>query len=91
MLAPARPPVAGHRPRALRSSEALQKAIVNALRETGRADLQSVHVQVANEQVRLTGLVQSYYAKQTAQVVAMSVADRGHLENDLNVTHTAHT
>jgi osmotically-inducible protein OsmY len=63
----------------------LREIVERRLRQTGLLDLQQVQLSESNGCVHLRGTVQSYYAKQTAQVVAASVPGVTLIRNELAV------
>jgi osmotically-inducible protein OsmY len=56
-----------------------------ALRDSGHWELQRVAVTARGGRVRLDGLVRTFYVKQQAQTVAMSVDGVSRLENEVVV------
>lgn len=85
MLAPARLSASGRRPRTFSTPQSLRDAVVRALRQSGHADLQNLEVNERDGSVRLSGVVQSYFAKQTAQIIAVHVPGICQLDNEISV------
>jgi osmotically-inducible protein OsmY len=63
----------------------LRETVEQQLRQTDLGDLRHVQISESNGRVHLRGTVQSFYAKQTAQVVAASVPGVTLIRNELVV------
>ena len=67
------------------SEHALLSAIADAFRQTGYGQLRSLAVRREGESVILAGQVPTYFLKQLAQTVAMSVSGVGCVDNEIHV------
>lgn len=69
----------------VRSRDSVCDAVRRVLRDSGYADLQRVAVSESSGSVRLHGVVRTFYVKQHAQTLAMSVNGVVRLENEVVV------
>lgn len=69
----------------VREMTSVQKNIRDAFRQSGYHELRDVSVCVFGEGVRIEGNVRTYYLKQVAQTVAMSVHGVERIDNLLTV------
>lgn len=60
-------------------------AVRRVLRDSGHGELQRIAVSEASGSVRLDGVVRTFYVKQQAQTLAMSVDGVTRLENEVVV------
>lgn len=67
------------------ADERLAGEVYRALLGTGRSGLQRVNIAVDGGQVTLQGIVPTYYMKQLAQELAMSVDGIERVHNDVTV------
>jgi osmotically-inducible protein OsmY len=68
-----------------RAARPLSDTVRSVLRDSGYGDLQGIAVSESSGSVRLDGVVRTFYVKQQAQTLAMSVDGVTRLENEVVV------